>query len=257
MIYFWLRDGQGDYLYGWTSLAGVYWAITGAFLSGETAQLSPRAKRRLPQSFLGRMLFTWFNPGSGTGYVFAMLNLLGVMGFAGSSVLIAHLIGYEHLPKEPEWATYNICVVGYVLGYLGFVRLAIIALRQITPIGMLASFLCQVLGVLCGVLFPLLIQSLMSWGNYGTFNYSLLQLPNFWWTLYEIVHRRALGGYDLAVMVGSVGGVIFLINLLVAAREVEHVRQAAPQRIVEDDQALHPAPRRKRNPWDEEVASGA
>src|SRR5206468_4065146 len=157
----------------------------------------------------------------------------------------------------PEWRTYNICLTGYVLGYLGLVRLVIVALRRLTPIGMLAMFLCQVLGVLCGVLIPLLIQSIRSWGDYGSFNYSLLQLPNFWWTLYEIVRRRAIGGYDLAMIVGSVGGLIFLANLLDAAREVEHVRTAAPQRIIEDDQALHPAPRRKRNPWDEEVVSGA
>src|SRR5205823_4583078 len=134
MIYFWLRDKQGDYLYGWTSLAAAYWAIAGAFLTGETAQLSPRAKRQLPQSFLGRMLFTWLNPGSGTGYVFAMLNLLAVMGFAGGAVFYAYITSYEHLPKLPEWSTYNICLTGYVLGYLGLVRLVIVALRRLTPI---------------------------------------------------------------------------------------------------------------------------
>jgi len=109
---------------------------------------------------------------------------------------------------------------------------------------------------LCGVLIPLLIQSILSWGDYGSFNYSLLQIPISGGRSTKS-SRRAIGGYDLAMIVGSVGGLIFLANLLDAAREVEHVRTAAPQRIIEDDQALHPAPRRKRNPWDEEVASGA
>ena len=53
--------------------------MCGTFLTGETAQLSPRAMRQLPQSLLGRMAFTWFNPGSGTGYMFALLNLLAVL----------------------------------------------------------------------------------------------------------------------------------------------------------------------------------
>ena len=52
---------------------------------------------------------------------------------------------------------------------------------------------------------------------------------------------RAFGGVELAIIVGSVGGVIFLINLLVAAGEVEHVRQQAPQRVVEDEAAAAPA----------------
>jgi hypothetical protein len=110
--------------------------------------------------------------------------------------------------------------------------------------------------VLCGALFPLLIQLLVSWGDYTTFSYSLLQLPNFCWTLYEVVTTSAFGGDDIALIVGSLGGVIFLINLLVAAREVEHVRQAAPARVLEDERLLHPKPeqRRKRNPWDDAVA---
>ena len=54
--------------------AGVYWGVMGAFLVGEEAQLSPRARRRLPQSLLGRVVFTWFNPGSGTGYIFCIAN---------------------------------------------------------------------------------------------------------------------------------------------------------------------------------------
>ncbi|MCI0359447.1 MAG: ABC transporter permease, partial [Planctomycetaceae bacterium] len=54
-IYFWLRFDQGEPLSIVVCLAGAYWAICGAFLTGETAQLSPRAMRQLPQSLVGRM----------------------------------------------------------------------------------------------------------------------------------------------------------------------------------------------------------
>jgi hypothetical protein len=257
MTFYWLELKVEESLYIWPTLAAIYWAVAGAFLTGETAQLSPRAKRELPQSFLGRTLFTWFNPGSGTGYVFAMLNLLGFMGMCWFAVLFAASRGYEHVPDFTEWFSYTICLTGYVLGYIGIVRLAVVALRRVTPVGLLATFLVQVIVALCGVLFPLLLQAIVSWGDYTTFGYTLLQLPNFFWTLYEVVERSSFGGAELALIIGSIGGVLFLVNLLVAAREVEHVRQQAPQRVLDDERQVHPQPaeRKKRNPWDEEAVA--
>jgi len=254
MIYFWLRYSQEEVLFVMSAFGGVYWMVAGAFLTGETAQLSPRAKRQLPQSLLGRMLFTWFNPGSGTGYVFALLNLLGLMGTAWFLVLVAWLRGYEPLPDWPDWICFTVCITGYVMGYLGCVRLAVVALRRLTPVGMLATFLCQVILVASGILFPLLLQAVVSWGDYTSFDYSLLQITNWGWTLIEIVDGRTVDAPSLALIVGSFGSVIFLVNLLVAAREVEHVRTAAPQRVIQDEAELHPTPaqRRKRSPWDEE-----
>src|SRR5262249_11582954 len=73
--YLWQRVGHESVIYFLIFLAAAYWMICGAVLTGETAELSPRARRNLPQSFLGRMLFTWFNPGSATGYIFTVVNL--------------------------------------------------------------------------------------------------------------------------------------------------------------------------------------
>src|SRR5262245_19498007 len=101
MIYHWLHFKDGDTLFFWTTVAAIYWTLAGAFLCGETAQLSPRAKRQLPQSLLGRALLTWFNPGSGTGYMFAMLNLLSLMMLAWLGVGYAYLFGKENLPHVP------------------------------------------------------------------------------------------------------------------------------------------------------------
>lgn len=258
MVDSWLRSNEEELLFVWTVLAAVYWAIAGALLSGETAELSPRAKRRLPQSLVGRVTFTWFNPGSGTGYVFAQLGMLTMIAAGFLAIAGGYLAGYEYLPDVPQFCCFAVCLLGYVAGYLGAARLIVVAVRQFVAFGFLASFLCQLMLVVGGVLFPLVIQALISWGKYATFSYSLLQLPNFFWTIYEIIDSRGARTADLALMVGSVGGVIFLINLLLAAREVEHVRQAAPARVVEDERALHPPPeRKKRNPWDDAVAEEA
>ena len=252
-IYYWVRTEEGELLFVLMGVAAAFWALVGAFLTGETAQLSPRAKRQLPQSFLGRMSFTWFNPGSGTGYVFAMLNLLGVLLAAWSGITVAWIVGFEYQPDLPDWYYFSAALVGYVLGYLGLVRLAVVALRRVMHVGMLATFLCQVIVASGAVLFPYLLHVVSVWGDFSQSYYTLLQLPNWVWTLYEIIERTTFAGLELALVIASAGTVIFLVNLIVAAREVEHVRTAAPERVAQDELALHPeqSPKRRKNPWDE------
>ena len=252
-IYFWLRFDEPEPLWIVVCLAGAYWAICGAFLTGETAQLSPRAMRQLPQSLVGRMAFTWFNPGSGTGYMFSLLNLLAVLLVICGAIVVGQLGGTLDVPDLGEWTPMTICVFGYVAGYLGLTRVLVVMARQATPVGMLATFLCNVILIVGGVLFPLLIQALISWGNFDDFDYTPLQLPNWIWTLGETIDGPAGGLPAYAwVIVGVTGTFLFLINLVVTAREVEHVRLQAPRRVQEDEAALHPQPARaaKTSPWD-------
>jgi len=252
-IYFWLRLDEPEPLWIVVCMAGAYWAICGAFLTGETAQLSPRAMRQLPQSLVGRMAFTWFNPGSGTGYMFALLNLLAVLLVIGGAIVIGQLGGTLDVPNLADWTPMTICVFGYVAGYLGLARVLIVLARQATPVGMLATFLCHLILVTGGVLFPLLIQALISWGNFNNFDYSLLQLPNWIWTLKETIDGPVGGLPAWAwIIIGLVGSALLLINLLLTAREVEHVRLQAPRRVQEDEAALHPQPVQvtKKGPWD-------
>jgi hypothetical protein len=257
MVYFFLDEHQDDALYVMATLAGIYWALAGALLSGETAQLSPRAMRQLPQSLLGRMAFTWFNPGSGTGYVFTMINLLAAM-LTGAVVVFFGDDNTLLARDATKWTCYAVSIVGYVAAYLGFTRLLVVALRRFTNVGMLASFLCHIIIATLGILGPLLLQAVVNWGNYNSFEYTLLQLPNWSWTLYEMLERTNFGGVELATFVGCVGAGIFLINLVVAAREVEYVRLQAPQRVIEDDRQRQPPPKPvKTSPWDTQPASSS
>jgi hypothetical protein len=240
-------------------MGAVYWLFIGAILTGEMAELSPRALRKLPQSFMGRMLFTWFNPGSATGYVFTVLNLAAIaaVGFLvpalGPLPTGAGLPRgmFRPLPDLGDWLCTSACLLGYVAGYLGFTRLMIVAVRRLTPVAMPAAFLAHFLVVSSGILVPIFIQWAISGGNYNNFDYSLLQLPNWAWTMQEVLQRGVAGyGPKAAFYVGGLGLLIFVINFLLASHEVQHVRSAAPQRVVEDELALHPAEHRKRNPWD-------
>jgi hypothetical protein len=252
-VYFWLRFDQDEPLWILVCFAGAYWAICGAFLTGETAQLSPRAMRQLPQSLVGRMAFTWFNPGSGTGYMFALLNLLAVLLVAAGAIVCGQMSATLDVPDLAEWSTMSICVFGYVAGYLGLSRVLVLFARRATPVGMLATFLCHIILCTGGVLFPLLIQALISWGNFSSFEYTPLQLTNWIWTLYETIDSPTAGLPAFAwIIVGLAGTALFLINLVLTAREVEHVRLQAPRRVQEDEAALHPQPARmaKKSPWD-------
>jgi hypothetical protein len=262
-VYYWRRLGHEVVLYSLICMAAVYWTLVGSLLTGELANLSPRALRRLPQSFLGRMLFTWFNPGSATGYVFVVLNLAAIIlvGYAvpatgplPTNTIAGGMVRFQPLPDLADWLCASGCLLGYVAGYLGFTRLLVVAARRLTHVAMPASFLCHFLMLSGGILLPLFGQAAMSHWNYSNFNYSLLQLPNWAWTMEEVLRTGASGaGLAAVIIVAPVGGLIFLANFLILSREVQHIRQAAPQRVIEDELALHPelsAPK-KRNPWDE------
>ncbi|HMC12175.1 MAG TPA: hypothetical protein VKH44_12830, partial [Pirellulaceae bacterium] len=261
-VYLWHRVGHESVLYVLIFMAAAYWMLVGAIITGETAELSPRALRRLPQSFLGRMLFTWLNPGSATGYVFVVLNLATVIFVAfiipasGPLPSTTATRGFfRPLPFLGDWFCIGGCLLAYVAGYLGFTRLLVVAARRFTPVAMPATFLCHLVVVSGGVLVPLFVQSAFSGWNYSNFNYSLLQLPNWAWTLTEIIRARGTGPLAVGI-VAPVGGLIFFTNFLLASHEVQHIRQSAPHRVLEDEAALHPlATRKKRNPWDEEPST--
>jgi hypothetical protein len=55
-----------------------------------------------------------------------------------------------------------------------------------------------------------------------------------------------------AFLIIGTGLMIFLVNLVLTAREVEHVRLQAPRRVQEDEAQLHPQAVKvvKRSPWD-------
>jgi len=260
-VYLWHRVGHESVLYTMIFFAGVYWAVAGAILTGETAELSPRALRQLPQSFLGRMLFTWLNPGSATGYVFAILNLATVVLIAfavpASGPLpdpqsVGGFFRPRPLPDIAAWLCVSGCLLGYVAGYLGATHLLVVFARRYTPVGMPATFLAHLILAGAGILVPLLAQRALTGWNYSNFTYTPLQLPNWAWTFNELLRFGATGNGVLAAgFVIPVGGLIFLANFVLAAREVEHVRQSAPRRVVEDDLALHPVPHKKLNPWDD------
>lgn len=249
MSWVWLFD-EDDFviLAGSAMLLGIHWWICGMFLTGERGQLSARVKRSLPQSFFGRMFLTWFNPGSGTGYIFVLTNLL-----AGVLLVVLGVAVRQYVQPgmtTPNWSVFTVekllvfLVVGYsyVAIYLGLTRLLVLALRKVADVGIFLTVLLNILLALMGTMVPFTI-AYSSYSLRAT-GYSLLQISNWWWTFMELFDNRALPPETpvLRVVLPTTAALVVLLNLFSVVREVRQLRVAKPKRVVEEDILLHPPP---------------
>jgi hypothetical protein len=249
MSWVWLFD-EDDFviLAGSAMLLGIHWWICGMFLAGERGQLSARVKRSLPQSFFGRMFLTWFNPGSGTGYIFVLTNLL-----AGVLLVVLGVAVRQYVQPgmtTPNWSVFTVekllvfLVVGYsyVAIYLGLTRLLVLALRKVADVGIFLTVLLNILLALMGTMVPFTI-AYSSYSLRAT-GYSLLQISNWWWTFMELFDNRALPPETpvLRVVLPTTAALVVLLNLFSVVREVRQLRVAKPKRVVEEDILLHPPP---------------
>lgn len=233
-------------------LLSLHWYFMGSFLIGEMPRLSNRAKRGLPQSFLGRAFLTWFNPGSGSGYVFALANLasallllLGGIGYWRAKSAAQATIGFggpmafgSPARNMELTATLAVLSFGYVAFYLGLGRLLLTLLRRVAPLGMPVSVFLQALLLLVGCITPVLIDEIAGNRHY---DYSLLYVFNPPATM-AAVGRQVFDSGPPILIVLFAAGALFFANLRSIMAEVRQVRTEAPQRVIEEEETLHPKP---------------
>jgi hypothetical protein len=242
--------------------SGIHWWVMGAFMVGEAGDLSMRVRRTLPQSFLGRAFFTWFNPGSGSGYIFTLASYIGLV----TTVIIgeniwSRLAHASYMQSRVTWmADFDPLVFGltmflYLMFYLGLTRLILMVLRRAGWGTMFMSLLTCILLVIFGCGVPLSIHLMST--NWRA-DYSIMEVTNPFWTLAEMSGNQLPIADQLQVMalLGSAAGFIFLLNLPSIAREVQQVRAAMPKRVSDDNAAMRPAAApEKKNPWDDGIAA--
>jgi hypothetical protein len=255
MTYFWAAMEAPPVVIFLIGVAGVYWMVMGALMVGEYPQLSPRVRRELPQTYFGRMLLTWFNPGSGTGYVFAVLNLTAV----ALQCMLMHIwdveVGrtFSNFISTESLFLYSAGIVCYVAIYLGISRLTVLLARHVASVGIVFSLLISIFYVLAGAALPLLFQLWLF--DYRLESYTELQITNWCWTLVEAAEGK-LGSHWLVPVFLAVGAaLLFLVNVALATAEIAQVRAAVPQRVLEEIAAAAPAPKRKSSPWDDEPSA--
>ncbi|MBN2021408.1 MAG: hypothetical protein JW809_01320 [Pirellulales bacterium] len=243
-------------------IAGLHWYAMGALMTGESPVLSQRVKRNLPQSFLGRMLSTWFYPGPGAGYGLALCGLVATMLLMLVAMVLDDWVGFSRaarfwgrMPPISTFVIFGILGISYVVAFLGVGLLLMRAIRRVAPVGLLLSVLLQVMLVAFGCGVPMVIE--MSSSMAFRRGYSLLHVTNPIYTLVEMVNRPAPPTQTpaLLVLVPGAALVVFLLNLPSLARELRNVRIAKPRRVAEEDAVLaalrHPQPGFvPQNPWD-------
>ncbi len=264
MAYAWLQEQrQLDVLLAALMFSGLHWYVMGIFLIGEPERLSPRVRRDLPQSFLGRALLTWFNPGAGSGLMFALANFLAVAVLLQLAVQFGLGIptvsfGMMGPPLwNPQEKMFYASLLGlcYLTIYLGLGKLLLGAVRPAPTegVGIVLRVALNVLLVALGAGIPLVIQ--MSSDNLQNSGYSLLHITNPFWTVVEVVHPfRALPTEISVLLVAlpAAAGLVLLLNLAAVVAEVRQVRIARPTRLVEEDAERSPAarPLAPTSPWD-------
>jgi hypothetical protein len=239
--------------------SGLHWYAMGLFLTGEPEVLSPRVKRDLPQSFLGRALFTWFNPGAGTGYLFA------ITGFLTAAVLAQIAEGFSFsgsglgVPVVAREKVFHMGVVGfcYLTIYLGLGKLLLSAVRRVPPegVGIVLRVMFNLLLVAIGTAVPIAIQ--MSSDSLRNSGYSLLQITNPLWTMAELAEPYKALPAEIEVLLialPAAAAFVLLLNLPAVVVEVRQVRIARPTRVAEEDAertALdRPIESLHTSPWD-------
>jgi hypothetical protein len=246
-------------LYIYLSLTAFHWTIMGAMMTGEWPELSMRVRRRLPQNFLGRAFLTWFNPGPGTGYMFACCGVIAASLTALALMFAGMLAGTSGTAMwgSPESLS-GMCVLvpSYVIAYLGVGLLLVRFLRRFTQATLFVSVLIQILLISIGTAAPFILESILAPGSSG--GYSLLQITNPFWTVVHMTDRNSLPVEGPLVMglTAFTAAMVFTLNLPGIFHEVRHVRVAKPTRVIEEDREMTPevvAPEPVPvSPWDVE-----
>jgi hypothetical protein len=260
-LWLWLRFEEGETLYVLLSWAAVHWWFMGSLMVGEVSELSPRVRRELPSTFLGRMLLTWFVPGPGTGFMFAVVNMLAVSLVVVMAAWFSNTFSLQANVGE-EQVLYAGFMLTYVVIYVGIVRLAMLLVDRMISGGIFVSALLGIVMLLAGTFVPLALQALQAGYFRQRFDtYTALLAPAPFCALWgieanELWNIPLPGGWNLPLellLLTAVASLVMFVNMLLAAREVERERIAIPVRVVEDEKELHP-PRQLKpepaSPWE-------
>lgn len=210
-----------------TMIVGGYWLLMGTLTLSESPELSPRVQRQLPRTLAGRCLLTWFNPGPGTGYVFAISS--GTVGALVMGGFGAGVVDVNRAPRTDP-VTFSLIIAGYLLSYLGITRLIVMPLSRrfgsslAIPVATLA-----ILMVLAG--FTPTVLSVVFTGS-TPYNYTPLEAIDWAWTLVEAFDTR----YSpvLALLIMFTGMVITVLNLMLLFGVFRYRRISVPERVLED-----------------------
>ncbi len=207
----------------------LLWLVVGSMMCAESSTMTPRIRRELPGTFLGRLFLIWFTPGPATGFVFSLALYsitLCVLGYLLTLIGVpyANRLSYDSLLKTLSLVVSYLCIA-----FVG-VRVIVKGLRARNSVRVGIGLAASVVVLLLMALAPYSIE--LHLNDYRPYSYSMFQLPNWIWTLY-----LSLDGMlpDYAYWwVQFAGASAFIIHLVVIGRVVLPNRLVTPQRVIEE-----------------------
>jgi hypothetical protein len=253
-------------------ISTVFWFACGMLLTAEPGRLSPRVKRDLPQSTLGRMFLTWFTPGPGTGYMFVLTNMLALsvllflpyhwigtlLRNAASSNTVGLGVGIP-LGAMQKWTEpfdflcAAFVAMSYLAIYLGIGSLIVRWLRRHIEVRLALPIVINVIILMFGCIAPWVIQ--MTSPAIRNNDWTMLQITNAVWTLGEACFESTLPNLEIVLLtLGGAALFVWSLNLLPLLDELRQVRITAPQRVQEEEAAIAAdlaEPPGPKDPWDD------
>lgn len=220
--------------------ATVYWYVMGSMMIGETAQISQRVRRSLPQTILARTLLTWFTPGPFKGYQFAVLNMLSLCIFV--SVLFYAARDYN---ISQQFVTIETCIWcifvmwAYLAFYLGIGHLLVRAGATVTTTSPLFGFLVGILVFLVGTLLPVTMR--LSFAEYIRSDFEWWEITNPFAVFSQLIQPRPMPQPTkliLQIRVATIlmGVIVYLINIIFGVGQMRYEREETPERVRLDDE---------------------
>lgn len=214
------------------------WMAVGGLICGERGLISPRARRSLPESFLGRVLMTWLSPGAGLGYVYLMVVFISVVGFLAGLISYVAPTGGMNLSLD-EFLALGYVLTCYLAFYVGLCRLLMLMIGRNVAAPMVISFsLLIVLNIVLQVT-PYFVASYFN--DFNEVGFEWHQAFN----VYLAVKGILTSGWGIflgnLIVISLAAMTVFGLNLMLSTRDVMILRISAPERVLRETVQAAPA----------------
>ncbi|PQO42513.1 ABC transporter permease [Blastopirellula marina] len=220
------------------TLLVLHWFVMGSFINGESAALSPRVRRRIPNYLLDRLWRNWLIPGPDRGFIFVMTGLIsGVL--ASLALAWFDTVTTFSVSDAQRIMVYGFGLMGYAVCYLAAGRLLVRTMNLIFRADIFVSVITNILLLMGGVMVPLMFQVLTNRTMDNTFNH---WTNPFWFFASSLDKTGFLESPDVvffAAFLIMLGGVLMLLNILLGAAELVPGRSKSERDEIE---AMPPPP---------------
>lgn len=236
---------RGAFARLWIFWCWVHWGIAGAWMMGESGIITQRARRALPDSYFGRLFFTWFNPGAGPAYLLVILGFLGPwLGYFLVNDVLSMATGGATTGIQVDYGVWNFAssLAAYLALYLGLTRLfLLIFYRHSRAPRLLLSIAITGALVILAIFVSFAVNLVLNEYN-NSFDWYCFINPI--WTLEEMSSDFNSTNTGVVLFFGSSelflawlalmlsASLVFLVNVLLVARDVMITRIETPPRVL-------------------------